>query len=78
MSNSSESVQGFIKNLQEVQAKNLFNPWFDSDPENDISRDAPETRRAQFEAYLTERTGRAKYLFIAEALGYQGGHFSGI
>ena len=78
MSNSSESVKGFIKNLQETPAENLFNPWFDSDPENDISPDAPQRRRSQFEAYLTERTGRAKYLFIAEALGYQGGHFSGI
>jgi len=78
LSNSSESVKGFIKNLQETPAENLFNPWFDSDPENDISPDAPQRRRAQFEAYLTERTGRAKYLFIAEALGYQGGHFSGI
>ena len=78
MNNSSASVKGFIKNLQETPAENLFNPWFDSDPENDISPDAPQRRRAQFEAYLTERTGRAKYLFIAEALGYQGGHFSGI
>jgi len=78
LSNSSESVKGFIKNLQETPAENLFNPWFDSDPENDISPDAPQRRRSQFEAYLTERTGRAKYLFIAEALGYQGGHFSGI
>lgn len=78
MNTSSAPVSDFIKNLREVPSKNLFNPWFESDPENDISPDAPKIRRAQFEAYLTERTGRAKYLFIAEALGYQGGHFSGI
>ena len=28
--------------------------------------------------YLTRRIGRAKILLIAEACGYQGGHFSGI
>lgn len=39
---------------------------------------APEVRRKQLTTYLNERIGQAKYLFIAEALGYQGGHFTGI
>ena len=37
-----------------------------------------EVRRRQLECYLEERRHRAKILFIAEALGYQGGHFTGI
>lgn len=74
----SPAVNNFIKSLRESPSTDLFNPWFDHDTENDISSDAPVRRRSQFEAYLTERTGRAKYLFIAEALGYQGGHFTGI
>lgn len=40
--------------------------------------EAPEIRRKQLELYLSQRRQRAKYLFIAEALGYQGGHFTGI
>jgi hypothetical protein len=56
----------------------MFNPWFHQDKTNDLVPNAPEIRRRQLELYLTERADRAKYLFIAEALGYQGGHFTGI
>ncbi len=71
------SVQEFIASLKKTPA-GLFNPWYHSDKQNDLSADAPGIRRKQLEAYLSERTGRARYLFIAEALGYQGGHFTGI
>jgi len=71
-------ISRFIQCLEQKPGKYLFNPWFETDPENDISPEAPAIRRRQFQAYLQERTGRAKYLFIAEALGYQGGHFTGI
>lgn len=56
----------------------FFNPWFQRDPDHDRIETAPEIRREQLRAYLSERIGRAKYLCVAEALGYQGGHFTGI
>jgi uracil-DNA glycosylase len=48
------------------------------DRENDIGRIAPIIRRQQLRAYLQERLGRVKLVAIGEALGYRGGHFSGI
>jgi len=35
-------------------------------------------RSGQLRQYLSERIGCAKTLLLAEAIGYQGGHFSGI
>jgi hypothetical protein len=56
----------------------FFNPWYQCDDNHDISKRAPEIRKKHLKTYLKERIGKAKYLFIAEALGYQGGHFTGI
>lgn len=70
-------IQKFIQSLKKTP-RGTFNPWYHRDASNDISGEAPHIRRRQLEAYLTERRGRAKYLFIAEALGYQGGHFTGM
>jgi uracil-DNA glycosylase len=70
-------IPNFIQSLKRTP-KGLFNPWFHQDKKNDLVPNAPEIRRRQLELYLTERQHRAKYLFIAEALGYQGGHFTGI
>jgi len=67
----------FIHSLRKTP-RGLFNPWYHRDAANDLFPEAPDIRRRQLEAYLTERLGRAKYLFIAEALGYQGGHFTGM
>lgn len=71
------AVQNFIDSLKKTPS-GLFNPWYHSDKRNDIISDAPTIRRNQLKAYLSERIGRARYLFIAEALGYQGGHFTGL
>lgn len=71
-------VSQFIQSLKEKPTEHLFNPWFERDIKHDITPEAPEIRRRQLRQYLEERKGRAKYLFIAEALGYQGGHFTGI
>lgn len=70
-------ISDFIHSLERTP-RNLFNPWFHRDIKHDISPKAPEIRRKQLEQYLSERQNRARYLLIAEALGYQGGHFTGI
>ncbi|NBB77388.1 MAG: uracil-DNA glycosylase [Bacteroidetes bacterium] len=70
-------IDDFIDSLKN-SPKPLFNPWYHQDKEHDMVPNAPEIRREQLRTYLKERVDRAKYLFIAEALGYQGGHFTGI
>lgn len=56
----------------------MFNPWWQVDEENDIGRHGPAIRRRQLRAYLRKRLDKAKLALIGEALGYRGGHFSGI
>lgn len=70
-------MDDFFKSLQTIKCKNVFNPWFSYDIDNDIDSSAPDRRLLQLRQYLSERK-KAKYILMAEALGYQGGHFSGI
>ena len=56
----------------------MFNPWWEVDNENDIDTNAPAIRRNQLRAYLEQRLGKANVAVIGEAIGYRGGHFSGI
>jgi len=75
---SSASLNTLFQQLKQTPDGALFNPWYDRDEEHDKSEDAFKIRREQLRTYLQERLDSAQYLFIAEALGYQGGHFSGI
>jgi hypothetical protein len=70
-------IKDFMADLQQYKGKLVFNPWQDYDPSCDIGPEAPAIRSANLLRYLTLRQ-QAKYLFIAEGLGYQGGHFSGM
>jgi len=70
-------ISKFVESLKRTP-RGLFNPWYHQDKKNDLVPNAPDIRRKQLETYLAERQQSAKYLFIAEALGYQGGHFTGI
>ena len=56
----------------------MFNPWWEVDRQNDIGRNAPAIRRKQLRAYLRKRLRKANVAIIGEAIGYRGGHFSGI
>ena len=70
-------INTFIDKLQSSQSENVFNPWRDNDADTEIGPEAPAVRRENLRRYLELRPN-AHYLFIAEALGYQGGHFSGV
>jgi uracil-DNA glycosylase len=72
------SVEAFLRLLKSSPSGAVFNPWWQVDEENDIQRSTPRIRRDQLCAYLNERLGTARLAVIGEALGYRGGHFSGI
>src|ERR1700720_621473 len=75
---SRNPVDNFLRLLKRSPSGAVFNPWWEVDEQNDIGRDAPAIRRRQLRAYLRKRLGKAKLALIGEALGYRGGHFSGI
>jgi uracil-DNA glycosylase len=75
---STKSVEKFIRLLKKSPSGAVFNPWWQIDQENDISRNAPAVRRNQLRAYLQKRLRKAQVAVIGEAVGYRGGHFSGI
>jgi hypothetical protein len=75
---STNSVERFIRLLKQSPAGAVFDPWWEVDEQNDLARIAPMIRRQQLRAYLQQRLGRATIAVIGEALGYRGGHFSGI
>ena len=75
---SGDSIENFLGLLKKSPSGAVFNPWWQVDEENDIGRKAPRIRREQLRAYLCDRLGKARLAIIGEALGYRGGHFSGI
>jgi len=68
----------FVASLSHYRAPAVFNPWGEVDPNHDIDATGVEVRQAHLLQYLQERIGSADCLLCAEAIGYQGGHFSGI
>jgi hypothetical protein len=75
---SSNLIDEFLQLLKNSPSGAVFNPWWQVDKQNDIGATAPAIRRKQLMAYLRKRLGKAKLAVIGEALGYRGGHFSGI
>jgi hypothetical protein len=75
---SAQSIEQFIRMLKRSPSGAVFNPWWEVDEQNDIGPNAPAIRRNQLHAYLQERLYKAKLAVIGEAVGYRGGHFSGI
>jgi hypothetical protein len=73
-----DSIEKFIRSLKKSPSGAVFNPWWQVDKQNDVGRNAPTIRRRQLGAYLRKRLGKVKLAVIGEALGYRGGHFSGI
>lgn len=74
-----ESIESFIKQLKKTPTLDaVFNPWWQFDEHHDASPQSPVIRKKQLTHYLHARMGKARILLIGEALGYQGGHFSGM
>src|SRR5882762_4983959 len=75
---SREQLDKFVRLLKASPSGAVFNPWWQIDEENDIGPRSPAIRRKHLAVYFRERLGNAKLAIIGEALGYRGGHFSGI
>ena len=75
---SAKSLREFLQLLKKSPSGAVFNPWWQADGENDVGRSAPRIRREQLHAYLQKRVGKASFAVIGEAVGYRGGHFSGV
>jgi len=75
---SSRAIDDFLRLLKNSPPGSVFNPWWQMDKQNDIGCNAPAIRRKHLRAYLHRRLGKVKLVVIGEALGYRGGHFSGI
>lgn len=71
-------VEQFVALLKQSPTGPVFNPWWQIDFENDIGSTAPRIRREQLRVYLCARLRTARLAVIGEALGYRGGHFTGI
>jgi hypothetical protein len=74
----SREIDDFLRLLKKSPSGVVFNPWWEVDEQNDVGRNAPAIRRHQLRAYLQKRVGKANVAVIGEAVGYRGGHFSGI
>lgn len=75
---SRNPVDNFLRLLKKSPSGAVFNPWWEVDEQNDVGGNAPAIRRRQLRAYMQKRMGKAKLALIGEAVGYRGGHFSGI
>src|SRR5437762_7978607 len=75
---SSKEIDEFLRLLKRSPSGAVFNPWWQVDEQNDIGRNAPAIRRNQLQSYLGKRLRKANFAVIGEAVGYRGGHFSGI
>lgn len=72
------NVDAFIQVLRNCRSsQGVFNPWKARNRTYDVPL-GPQLRREHLKAYLEARLETAKYVLVAEALGYQGGRFSGI
>src|ERR1044071_3717897 len=75
---SRHHLDKFLGLLKASPGGAVFKPWWQIDAENDVSRNCPGIRRKQLTFYFYERLARARLAIIGEALGYRGGHFTGI
>ncbi len=75
---SREQLDKFLRLLKASPSGAVFNPWWQIDEENDIGPHSRAIRKKHLTLYFRERLGKARLAIVGEALGYRGGHFSGI
>ena len=75
---SRDQLDQLLRLLKRSPSGAVFNPWWQVDEENDIGPQSPAIRRKHLIAYFRERLGKARVVIVGEALGYRGGHFTGI
>jgi len=75
---SLKQLDKFLRLLKASPSGALFNPWWEFDEKNDIGPHSPAIRRKHLAVYFRERLDKARLAIVGEALGYRGGHFSGI
>jgi uracil-DNA glycosylase len=75
---SRKQLDKFLRLLTASPSGAVFNPWWQIDEENDFGPHSPAIRRKHVAVYFRERLGKARLAIVGEALGYRGGHFSGI
>jgi uracil-DNA glycosylase len=75
---SLKQLDKFLRLLTASPSGAVFNPSWEIDDENDVSSHAPAIRRKHLAIYFREQLGKARLAIVGEALGYRGGHFSGI
>jgi hypothetical protein len=75
---SRKQLDNFVRLLKASPSGAVFNPWWQIDEENDFGPHSPAIRRKHLAVYFRERLGKARLAIVGEALGYRGGHFSGI
>ena len=75
---SRKQLDNFVRLLKASPSGAVFNPWWEIDEKNDVSPHSPAIRRKHLGVYFRERLGKARLPIVGEALGYRGGHFSGI
>src|SRR5215475_2743402 len=75
---SRKQLDEFLRVLKSSPSGAVFNPWWQIDAENDIGPHSSAIRRKHLAVYFRQRLGKARLAIVGEALGYRGGHFSGI
>jgi uracil-DNA glycosylase len=75
---SHNKLHDFLRLLKRSPSGGVFNPWWQIDEENDIGPHSPAIRRKHLAGYFRERFAKVQLVIVGEALGYRGGHFSGI
>ena len=75
---SHQRLDKFLRLLKTSPSGPVFNPWWQIDEEHDIGSRSAAIRKKHLAAYFRERLGKARLAIVGEALGYRGGHFSGI
>ena len=73
------TLDSFLTELQSRQVgPDVCRPWTDWQRGIDIGPQAPGIRLNNLRSYLSARLQSAEVIMVAEAVGYQGGRFSGI